>query len=478
MWWWDPATARRCLRVACDRILADLAHRRSDAVPSLPFADIADYLGRVEGDAAIPGGLGLLPVAYVELSHALGEALFAVRTRKFSEQSTMTKAAELFLGEIAIALPVGAGLAGIAGQIGITRSPSQTCYAGLVLAGLAADRAARLLLRGGAPSVARLPAVLAQLGAARADYLRLRGDSSAPTPLGRLYVGTAGDVLFSEATEAIDVALAPLAIEIAEQRLPFAQLQELSAPAAWESFRGVMSAWGLGDTLGGGGDDGGLAVSDHVSSTVRDIEGTMAALGELQAVGRFLRDAALASPPLVQLLEQAAAADEAASSGLSLAVAQETLAALEGALADVPPVPLLALRVFSGQPGSHMFRGFFHELAAESMRESRSVSCAVARGDSLPPPQSGVEWRGHVRAGAIAKRAASQLEALVLDGNVLISTFASMASAIERALAGLPAQRVDEELQLIRAFVAARDALESGTLNVSTGVLTTYGGGH
>lgn len=430
----------------------------------------------MEAAAAAPGAHGLLPVAFVELSHALGEALFAVRTRGFvAAQQSMEKSAELFLREVSVALPVRGN--GDASALGTARPPMHTCYAGIVIAGLAADQAARLLLRGGAPSVASLPSGLAQLGAARSEYLLLRGDSVAPTPRGRLYAGTPGDVLFCEATEAIDVGLAPIAVEIAEQRVPIGALRELSIPTAWQSFHGVMSAWGFGDTLGGGGDIDGQAGGGNsvVSSMVRDVEGTMAALSELRSVGIFLRDSALASPPLMQLMEQAAAVDDAAAAAsLSFADAQEALAALGAALADMPPVALLALRVFGGQPGSHMFRAFFHGLIAESVRESRAASGAMMHSESSPHVP-GVEWRGHVRAGSIALRAAAQLEGLLLDGNVPISTFASMASAVDRALHGLGDQRVDDELQLIRVFVAARRALDAGVLDATVGVLTTYG---
>lgn len=474
-WWWEPVTARRCLRAAWDHLLAALARRRSGGIPALSFADVADFLGTIEAATAAPGAIGILPVAFIELSHAFGEALFALRTRDFkTAQLSTTKLADLYLGEISVTLPVGPDIGGSGDSRGavsaLSRSPARTCYVGIVLAGLAADQAARLLLRGGANSVSCFPAALAHLGAARADYFLLRGDSSAPTPLGRLYVGTPGDVLFCEATEAIDVELAPLAVEIAEHRVPLRVLRELSVPTSWQSFRGVMTAWGLGDSLGGDGDG---PTSGHVSSMVRDLEGTLASLRELRVVGRFLRDAALASPPLVQLLEQAAAEEEAAPAGLSLTDAQQATAALKASLADVPPVALLALRVFCGQPGSHMFRAFFHGLAAESMRESRSMSGASARVTSVPPVP-GVEWRGHIRAGDIALKAATHLEGLILDGNVLISTFASMSSAIERALQGLTGQRVEDELQLIRVFVAARRAFDSGALNTSTSLLVTY----
>jgi len=70
---------------------------------------------------------------------------------------------------------------------------------------------------------------------------------------------------------------------------------------------------------------------------------------------------------------------------------------------------------------------------------------------------------------------ARQLEVLVTDGSVRISTFSTMTRAIDQALQALRrAQQFDDELDLIRVYIAARDALLAGNFNPCVGILFAY----
>lgn len=127
---------------------------------------------------------------------------------------------------------------------------------------------------------------------------------------------------------------------------------------------------------------------------------------------------------------------------------------------------LLALRVFVANPGSLMFRTHFKCLAVDGQGEGRVVAAAPA-GDG--------DWGGHVLVSSLAASVARQLEVLVTDGSVRISTFSTMTRAIDQALQALQqAQRVDDELDLIRVYIAARDALLAGNFNPCVGILFAY----
>lgn len=346
-WWWDSPFARAHLQKSCTRLLTALTRRRG-LPPLLAIVDFADIVAAQESlcvrlrpesrGIGSPDGLGLIPVVSLELSHAFALALFSARAncgaRAAATSRSITQAADALLDELPGVLPTYAGVQAArsgGGNSGV-RSPTRTCYAGLVYASLVASQARELLLQGGvAPPASDLPPGLAHLAAARSYYMRFRGESASPTDLGRLYMHTQGGDAFDAATTAIEEALVPLGFDIVQGRLPLAQLRVLSIPRTWQAFTRIMSAWGLGDaldSLGGGGE-----ASGAVPDMLRDLEGATAALLELRAVALFLREAALASPSLLQLLSQFGSTEAIAV--LPLSDTQEAIESFLLSFADV-----------------------------------------------------------------------------------------------------------------------------------------------
>jgi hypothetical protein len=195
------------------------------------------------------------------------------------------------------------------------------------------------------------------------------------------------------------------------------------------------------------------AVSDAQPLTPPDIPALsdlLEALRELHSSASFLHSRKLAS----SALEATRSAIDKYASINAMPVAEIRRRSEEFKqefTSHMEPAAIVALRVFvqqGGQQGSRMFTVRFDNYHANA-----AVTAAKSKG-SRASPQNSLQ-----AASGFTLEAAKQMETLVSDERVHMSVFAAMINELQAAVRDLQGRKTVLELELVRSFIVARDAM-------------------